>query len=88
MFFIQGGAFNADSDANYNGSSLINAADMDMVVVTFNYRVGLFGFLTSREVVENGDTNVGLLDQRKALEWVQLHIAQVCQSATKMFVNY
>jgi carboxylesterase type B len=42
--------------------------------VTFNYRVGRWGFLASQEVQENGDINVGLLDQRKVLEWIQKYI--------------
>ena len=33
--------------------------------------------MASKEVQENGDLNAGLLDQRKALQWVQDHIAQV-----------
>jgi hypothetical protein len=50
---------------------------MDLVVVTFNYRVGPYGFLASEAVREDGDLNAGLLDQRKALEWVQQHISKV-----------
>ncbi|KAH7143732.1 Alpha/Beta hydrolase protein [Dactylonectria macrodidyma] len=70
--FIQGGGFNSNSNAYVNGSGLIVAADMDMVVVTMNYRVGPYGFL------EDGDQitpNIGLHDQRKALKWVQQHIS-------------
>lgn len=37
-FFIQGGGFNTDSNANYNGSGLIEASGMEIVVVNFNYR--------------------------------------------------
>jgi carboxylesterase type B len=62
------------SNPNLNGNSLINAGEHDLVVVTFNYRVGMWGFLTSQEVKENGDINVGLLDQRKVLEWVHNYI--------------
>ena len=76
-FWIQGGGFNTLSNANYNGSDLITVSDMNMVVVTFNYRVGPYGFLASNEVVQDGDLNPGLLDQRKALEWVQDHIEEV-----------
>lgn len=39
-FFIQGGGFNTNSNANYNGSGLIQASGMNIVVVNFNYRVG------------------------------------------------
>lgn len=37
-FFIQGGGFNTNSNANYNGSGLVTASDMNIVVVNFNYR--------------------------------------------------
>lgn len=50
---------------------------MNVIVITFNYRVGPFGFLASEEVAKNGDLNVGLLDQRKALQWVQQHATKV-----------
>ncbi|KAE8443854.1 hypothetical protein EG329_001263 [Mollisiaceae sp. DMI_Dod_QoI] len=74
LVYFQGGGFNTLSAPNLNGTSLINAGDHDMVVVTFNYRVGVFGFLASKEIQSNGDLNAGLLDQRKLLHWVQEHI--------------
>jgi carboxylesterase type B len=76
FFFIQGGGFNSDSNPNLNGSGLIKAADMDMVIVNFNYRVGPWGFLASEEVQTDGSINNGLKDQIKALEWVQKYISQ------------
>lgn len=77
-FYISGGGFNALSDGNLNGTRLIRASDYNMVVVTFNYRVGLFGFLASAEVEDDptASVNNGLHDQRKALEWVQKYIRQ------------
>jgi carboxylesterase type B len=72
--FFQGGGFNQLSNANLDGNSLINAADHDMVVVSFNYRVSAYGFLASKEVKANGDLNAGLLDQRKVLQWVRKYI--------------
>jgi len=68
------------ADANRDGSSLIAAAGYNMVVVTFNYRVGPYGFLASKEVVANGSLNNGLKDQRFVLEWIQKNIALVCLS--------
>jgi carboxylesterase type B len=76
MFFIQGGGFNTNSNANFNGSGLVLASEMNMIVVTSNYRVGPYGFLASQEVLEGGSINNGLKDQRKAMEWVQQHIEQ------------
>lgn len=77
FFFIQGGGFNSDSNPNLNGTGLINAADMDLIVVTFNYRVGPYGFLGSKEVQADGGINAGMFDQRKALAWVNQHISKV-----------
>lgn len=75
--YIQGGGFNSNSNANMNGSKLITYSDLNIVVVSFNYRVGPYGFLASKEVQKNGDLNVGLKDQRKLLEWVQKYIHEV-----------
>ncbi|KAK3722785.1 hypothetical protein LTR37_002357 [Vermiconidia calcicola] len=74
-FFIQGGGFNTNSNANYNGSGLVTASDNNIIVINFNYRVGAFGFLASEEVLADGSVNNGLKDQRKALEWVQEYIS-------------
>lgn len=78
FFFIQGGGFNFNSNANYDGSGLVIASGYEIVVVTFNYRVGPYGFLAGREIQDSpsASLNNGLKDQRKALEWVQKHISQ------------
>lgn len=72
-FFIQGGGFNTNSNPNINASGIILAADMDLIVVTINYRVGPYGFLTNADEIT---PNNGLRDQRKAMEWVQANIAR------------
>jgi acetylcholinesterase len=63
--------------SQYNGSDLVQFTGNQMIFVNINYRVGPFGFLTSEKVRKDGDLNVGLLDQRQALEWVQEHITKV-----------
>lgn len=75
-FFIQGGGFATNSNPNYNGTGLIEASDMNIVVVNFNYRVGSFGFLASQEVATQASLNNGLKDQRKAMQWVQKYISR------------
>lgn len=40
-----------------------------------NYRIGGFGFLAGKELQSDGSTNLGLRDQRLALEWVAENIA-------------
>lgn len=62
LFWIHGGAYTngAGSIPWYDGSRL---AARGCVVVTINYRLGVFGFL--------GNNNVGTLDQICALKWVR-----------------
>ena len=69
MVWIQGGAytFGMSGLPEYDGSTLAHGG---VVVVTFNYRVGLEGF----GYVEGLPVNRGLLDQVAALEWVQDNI--------------
>lgn len=76
MVYIPGGAFvvgNGSSDF-YNGSQL---ASHDVVVVTLNYRVGLFGFMELGGVDPKyaGSGNNGLRDQIAAIEWVKRNAA-------------
>ncbi|BCR98192.1 uncharacterized protein AKAW2_31511S [Aspergillus luchuensis] len=73
---IQGGGYASNSNANFNGTNVIQHSGYDLVFVNFNYRVGALGFLASEEIRRDGDLNVGLLDQRKALAWVKQHISQ------------
>lgn len=60
-----------------------------MVFVGLNYRVGAFGFLNSDKQQSNGlDVNVGLFDQRQALEWVQEHISAVSLTISRPINRY
>jgi para-nitrobenzyl esterase len=76
MVWIHGGAFIAGSgsEAGYDPTRLVQE---DVVVVTFNYRLGALGFLPHPALTaEAGDSgNYGLLDQQKALQWVKNNIA-------------
>jgi para-nitrobenzyl esterase len=78
MVFIHGGAFihGGSNQATYDGQALATAG---VVVVTMNYRLGVFGFLAHAALTAEDDHhssgNVGLLDQQAALRWVQTNIA-------------
>ncbi|KAF8250375.1 Esta [Wilcoxina mikolae CBS 423.85] len=73
-FFIQGGGYNLNFNANYNGTEVIHKSGDNIVFVNFNYRVAAYGFLASEKIRKDGDLNAGLLDMRKALLWVQKYI--------------
>ena len=74
LVFIHGGAFltGQGSSPMYDGASL--AAHGNVVVVTFNYRLGVFGFLALPGFAQ-GQNNFGFRDQVAALQWVQKNIA-------------
>lgn len=74
MVMIHGGGFTQGSSYTNPGSALVDTASGSMVYVSLQYRLGAFGFLSSADVRENGQANVGLLDQRSALNWVQRNI--------------
>ncbi len=73
LFWIHGGANTLGSGAQprINGEHLARRGDV--VVVTFNYRLGALGFLHAPELGASG--NEALLDQVAALRWVQQNIA-------------
>jgi len=78
MVWIYGGGFVAGttSEARQDGEHL---AQQGVVVVSMNYRLGIFGFLAHPELAKesgrNSAGNYGLLDQLAALQWVHQNIA-------------
>jgi len=76
--WIYGGGFIGGTGASpeFDGEAL---AKKGVVVVTFNYRVGVLGFLAtpdlSRESGHGASGNYGLMDDMAALRWVQRNIA-------------
>jgi para-nitrobenzyl esterase len=79
MVWLHGGAFiiGSGGDKYYDGGRL---ASSGVIVVTVNYRLGLFGFLAHPALRTDDPAyptagNYGLEDQHAALEWVQRNIA-------------
>jgi para-nitrobenzyl esterase len=78
MVWIYGGGFVAGttSEGRQDGSHL---AQQGVIVVSMNYRLGVFGFLVHPELAKesghNSAGNYGLLDQLAALQWVHENIA-------------
>jgi carboxylesterase type B len=72
MLWIYGGAFTIGDGgmAAFDPVQFVN--NQDLIVVTFNYRVNLFGFPGAPGLEH---LNPGLLDQRLATEWVRDNIA-------------
>ncbi|KAJ5256911.1 Carboxylesterase type B [Penicillium angulare] len=71
LIWIHGGRFVITNSETpfYEGQTL--ASEHDVILVTINYRLNIFGFSGAPGLTQN----VGLLDQRMAFEWVHENIA-------------
>ncbi|KAI1205860.1 alpha/beta-hydrolase [Annulohypoxylon truncatum] len=79
MVWLHGGghALGSASDILYQPDGLVKQAATDgqpLIFVGINYRLGFFGFATSKALIDAKHTNAGLRDQRAALEWVRDNI--------------
>jgi para-nitrobenzyl esterase len=76
LVWIHGGAFVFGEGLQYDGGTAgdVLAAQHGLVVVSLNYRLGAFGFL-SHPALDPPHGNYGLADQRAALAWVRENIA-------------
>jgi para-nitrobenzyl esterase len=76
MFWIHGGGYSggASSEPRHNGDFLPTKG---VVLVTINYRLGVFGFLADTDLAKEGNGtagNYGLLDMLAGLKWVQANV--------------
>ncbi|MDE0348171.1 MAG: carboxylesterase family protein [Gammaproteobacteria bacterium] len=75
LFWIHGGGYYIGCGSDHDGANL--AAQGDAVVVTVNYRLGVFGFLDLSQYDDDlaGSASNGFRDQILALTWVRENIA-------------
>ncbi len=79
MIYFHGGgyAWGGTSDPLYNGKNFVKEYP-DVIMVTANYRIGLFGFVDFSDVPggENypDSTRLGILDQLQSIRWVKENI--------------
>jgi para-nitrobenzyl esterase len=78
MFWIHGGGYSGGSasEPRHDGDFLPTKG---VVLVTINYRLGVFGFLATADLAKEADGaagNYGLLDMVAALKWVKANIAR------------
>ncbi|KAB7496324.1 Venom carboxylesterase-6 [Armadillidium nasatum] len=69
MVYIHGGGFISGGATYYHPYYLLNR---DIVLVVIQYRLGIFGFLSTEDSVIPG--NMGLKDQQLALKWIKGNI--------------
>jgi para-nitrobenzyl esterase len=77
MVWIHGGGFiaGAGSEPRYTNSALVSQG---VILVSLNYRLGLFGFLASEDLARENQGhagNYGLMDMTAAMRWVKANIS-------------
>ncbi|KPI38176.1 Lipase 1 [Cyphellophora attinorum] len=73
LIFVYGGGFTTGGiDVPYQIPTQLVQRKQDVIVVSFNYRVNIFGFPNAAGLESQ---NFGLLDQRLAVEWTRDNIA-------------
>lgn len=73
LVYIHGGAFVGGAASLYRLDRL--ARGMDAVVVSVNYRLGVFGFMAPPAGTSGAGHVLGLEDQRLALKWIKANVA-------------
>ncbi|CEL60879.1 hypothetical protein RSOLAG1IB_04118 [Rhizoctonia solani AG-1 IB] len=89
MVFIYGGGFLNGSAPAYPGDRILGAAfrlNKPVIYLAMNYRLGIYGFPPSQQSESAGALNLGLKDQRLALEWVNQKIELFGGDPTKVMI--
>ncbi|PPQ63606.1 hypothetical protein CVT24_004466 [Panaeolus cyanescens] len=74
LVWFHGGGFQSGSSHTAPPELILQTSAKPLILVSFDYRLGQFGFLGGSQIAADGDINAGLLDQRAALQWVQRYI--------------
>ncbi|KAH8817204.1 Alpha/Beta hydrolase protein [Xylogone sp. PMI_703] len=80
LVWIYGGGLSGGSSADpqYNLSGIAHVGQelgKPVITVSINYRLAVWGFFQSPQILAEGSSNAGLLDQRMAFRWIKENIA-------------
>ncbi|KAF1942836.1 alpha/beta-hydrolase [Clathrospora elynae] len=75
LVYLHGGSFVSGSHRNFDGALFVEKSAQPLMVITVQYRLGALGTLPGKFMEEEGLLNLGLRDQRMALEFLQEYIA-------------
>ncbi|OJJ42979.1 hypothetical protein ASPZODRAFT_19957 [Penicilliopsis zonata CBS 506.65] len=75
--YFHGGAYTFGTKNHVSTKGIWRQAGEDLIIVAANYRLGAYGWLAGTSMENQGTPNLGLYDQRAALQWVQSYIGLV-----------
>ncbi|KAF8167291.1 alpha beta-hydrolase [Crassisporium funariophilum] len=91
VVWIHGGAFQIGDTSGYDamGQRIVQRSvemKKPVIYLSMNFRMSAYGFLAGKEVQDAGLGNLGLLDQRFALKWIQKYIHEFGGDKTKVTI--
>lgn len=89
LLWLHGGGLEIGSSSLYPGEEIVErsiAIGEPVVFVSANYRLNAFGFLAGEEVQQAGLGNIGLRDQRFAMQWIQSNINAFGGDGSKLII--
>ncbi|KAH6691142.1 Alpha/Beta hydrolase protein [Leptodontidium sp. MPI-SDFR-AT-0119] len=91
LVWVYGGGLYAGStaDPQYNISGITHVGQQigkPIITVSLNYRLGVWGFLQTPQLLAEGNSNAGLLDQRLAFRWIKENIAAFGGDANRITI--
>ncbi|KAL6712129.1 hypothetical protein ACN47E_000006 [Coniothyrium glycines] len=90
LFWIHGGFLQWGTPNSLDGRALISESPTRCIIVAPAYRLNVFGFLASKDLVESRSdfaTNLGFWDQRMALQWTHENINYFGGNASNITVG-
>ncbi|KII86963.1 hypothetical protein PLICRDRAFT_113488 [Plicaturopsis crispa FD-325 SS-3] len=88
VWFYGGGLQKGDASPFAGGPIVQRSIGLNqpVIFVSLNYRLNAFGFLAGQQVKDAGVANLGLHDQRLALQWIQEHIPTFGGDPSKVII--
>ncbi|KAL6150738.1 hypothetical protein ACJQWK_00136 [Exserohilum turcicum] len=76
LVFLHGGSFVSGSHRSFDGALFVEKSTEPLMAITVQYRLGALGTLPGKFMEEEGLLNLGIRDQRMALEFLQKYIGE------------
>ncbi|KAH8702914.1 Alpha/Beta hydrolase protein [Phaeosphaeriaceae sp. PMI808] len=74
LVYLHGGSFVTGSHRSFDGALFVEKSEQPLMVVTVQYRLGALGGLPGKFMEEENLLNLGVRDQRTALEFLHQHV--------------
>ncbi|KAL5119311.1 hypothetical protein ACEQ8H_002798 [Pleosporales sp. CAS-2024a] len=74
LVWIHGGSFVTGSHSSFDGATFVEKSEEPVMIITMQYRLGALGNLPSMFMQDEGLLNLGLRDQKQALEFLQQYL--------------